>query len=411
MNIGRKVRGLLVSLFAVVLVSSAIAETGNLGGNDLAFKTKEAVGENKPIVQIPFEVEFDTIVIPISINGSQTLRCVLDTGMPGGVFLVNPKTAKDIDLKYVATGMKVQGSGSDSETANMALGAKVGLAGLELENQRIIVLDKEGFLAKIGIDGAIGASIFNNFVVQMDFEKRVASLFSKDGFDSENAGEKLALQIVNTKAFLKAKVNVNGKRDIPVSLLLDTGAGAGLSIEKTSLAELEVPEKGIRGVLGAGVGGNIEGVFGRVSSLYLGKHRLGRVTAGFPDQGGSSANGTIGMGILRRFLVTIDYPNKRIFLTPNRTFKEPFEYSMTGFSVRPNVSGELIVLQVFPDSGAFKAGIRTGDTIISIDKKTLDFSSYSRMLDRFKEPGKRILVEFERSGERFTKLLKLRRLF
>ena len=106
--------------------------------------------------------------------------------------------------------------------------------------------------------------------------------------------------------------------------------------------------------------------------LRLGKHELLNIIALFRD--GSTpgnADGLIGMGILERFLVTFDYAGKHMFLKPNKEFNKPFEFSMTGISVRPNERGALQVADVFNDSPAKDAGIRAGDIIVSIDKKSL----------------------------------------
>ena len=371
---------------------------------------KKVFTKNIPIIQIPFEEEFNTVVIPITINGSQKLRCILDTGMPGGVFLLDPKTAKNIDLKYVSTNVTLRGSGSGTQLGSMAMGTTVQVDKIKLSNQRVIVLNEPGSLAKIGVDGAIGASIFNKYVVQMDFEKKLLLLFSVEDFDAKQLGEEFSLEIVNTKPFIKAKVSNNEKQNVPVSLLLDTGAGAGLSLHTKSLSELILPKRTIKGVLGGGVGGDIVGKLGRISTLQLGKHKLKQIVTGFPETANTNSDGTIGMEILNRFLITIDYTNNRMFLLPNKSFNDVFEFNMSGIAVKPTAEGKLGVRHVFDGSPGSQAGIRSGDIIIAVNGKKLNFSGFNQMADSFKKQGKKMTIIFERNGKQQKTVLKLRRL-
>jgi len=63
--------------------------------------------DGKSVVEIPFEVEGNWMVIPVSINGSRPLRFVLDTGAQGTV-LQNPEIADSLNLKITGK-MAVRG--------------------------------------------------------------------------------------------------------------------------------------------------------------------------------------------------------------------------------------------------------------------------------------------------------------
>ena len=78
------------------------------------------------------------------------------------------------------------------------------------------------------------------------------------------------------------------------------------------------------------MGGEIHGELGRIRSLSLGGHELKRVVTGFPQKSEIDRDGTIGMEVLNRFRVTIDYPGKRLFLKRGDRFGEGFEADMTG---------------------------------------------------------------------------------
>ena len=77
----------------------------------------------------------------------------------------------------------------------------------------------------------------------------------------------------------------------------------------------------------------------------------------------------IGLGLLSRFNFTYDYPHHRMFLEPNRRFRDPFEHDMSGLEMRRSGGDHLDVLRVQPNSPAERAGIRPGDWIIRIDDR------------------------------------------
>ena len=360
---------------------------------------QEATSIHNPILQIQAERAFQTLVVPVQINGGETIRCILDTGMPEGVFLLNPKAAEGLDLDGAITA-QLRGAGSETKTAKMVMGANLQLGDLQFENQRVIIMDDPGALADIGVDGAIGASVFLNYVAEMNLETNTLTLYEPSQFDNQQAGESLPLRMEGTKPYLKVAIDVNGGEEIEAELLVDTGSGQNLSLNEKVDSALGPPGEVIGGTLGAGVGGEIIGVVGRVSALRLGSKTLNRVVAAFPDEPGPDGKGTVGMGVLERFHVTIDYPNRRLFLRPNGLFDDGFEFDMTGMMLRPAGQNRLRVQHVVADSPADRAGIQKDDVILSINGKPTNFAEYSRLDRLFKQPGERVEIEFERDGDR-----------
>src|SRR5437588_9779844 len=72
----------------------------------------------KSAVEIPFEVEGNWMVIPVSVNGSRPLRFVLDTGAQGTT-LQNSELADSLSLKITGK-MAVRGAGGSGGDALVA---------------------------------------------------------------------------------------------------------------------------------------------------------------------------------------------------------------------------------------------------------------------------------------------------
>jgi len=82
---------------------------------------------------------------------------------------------------------------------------------------------------------------------------------------------------------------------------------------------------------------------------------------GYPQLGG-----LIGNDLLRRFNLIVNYARSEIYLVPNTTFNQPFDYSYSGVSIGL-FGGKIIVTDVMKGSPAEKAGFREGDVILEIN--------------------------------------------
>lgn len=383
-------------LICTLLPLPAIAEEADVSGGA------------KPVCTMPFELAFDTPVLPIRINDSRVIRCVLDTGMPEGVFIMNPAAVEGVELNVVQQA-KVTGAGGGFKMANLAMGATVQLGDLKFADQRVIVLTEPDGWQHIGVDGAIGTTVLEKYIAQLDFAENVVSFLEPATFSAEQADAVLPLEFVGGKTYVQAQINVRGDELSTVTLMLDTGAARELSVN----GMLDSPDKkpvGIEGVLSSGMGGDVMGVVGRTAELRLGKYVLHDIVTEFPSEVSYDQDGTLGISILRRFRVTIDYPGKRLLLKPNDTFDDAFEYDMSGLVLRPNDAGRLRVHHVCPQSPASEAGVRVGDILVRVDGEELSPAELAKRRELLMQPGKTVTLSLDRDGESIKVALTLRRL-
>jgi hypothetical protein len=368
-----------------------------------------APGARKPVLELPIEETFQTVVVPVRINKSQVLRCILDTGMPEGVFVMDPAKLKDADIEYSGP-VKLNGIGPEAQDGQMAVGTMVRLGDLEFPAQRVIVLDKPGELARIGFDGAIGWSVFSTYVVQMDFDNDVVRLYRPEDFAAMPSETALPLSIAATRPFVEAHVQIDDHAAVPVSLMIDTGASKSLSLNTGPEGGVAPPAQALKSLLSSGVGGDTEGLLGRVAKLRLGSHELQNLVTEFPTKAASDRDGTLGMETLQRFTVAFDCPNKRMYLTPNRRFADPFVHDMSGMALWPDESGRIRVRAVREASPAAAAGVQVGDIVRTIDGQSFSAVQLSQVRDLLKVAGKTVRVELDRDGENFQAELKLKQL-
>ena len=104
--------------------------------------------------------------------------------------------------------------------------------------------------------------------------------------------------------------------------------------------------------------------------------------------------GLIGNDLLRRFNLILNYARSEIYLVPNGSFDQPFDYSYNGVTIAM-VGGKIVVTDVMKDSPAEKAGFREGDVVLEVNGDARqDMQAYQNLL-RTIGPRVRVLVRRE----------------
>jgi len=294
----------------------------------------------KDFVEVPFEVDSNLMVIPVSVNGSRPLRYVLDTGGQGAL-LYNSTVADTLNLKISGT-VQVRGTGGGGAAtqASVVEGITFNIGGIELSDASLVVRrlpSGSGFMASQ--DGVIGRPVFGNLVVEVDWEKKVVRFYEPAKYNYSGTGAILPLTFdEGGRPYTMAAVAAAGDKSVPVKLVVDTGGSHALSLDVGSNAEIKLPEGAVKTVLGMGASGEVTGYTARVKNFQLGNYLLKDIPTSFPDASAGTAGiagrqGNLGAGVLRRFKVIYDYSRKRMIVEPNKFFDEPFGTAMQNTTV------------------------------------------------------------------------------
>ena len=238
------------------------------------------------------------------------------------------------------------------------------------------------------IYGILGYEIFNRFVVEIDYINRTMKLHDPASYKPKRRFESFNLTIEDTKPYVTSYFR-QGEDEIPIKLLIDTGASHALLLDVNMTDDLSVPEKTIYARLGQGIGGEIPGQIGRIERYRIGNNDFKDVLVSIPDYGAYSSvikrgsrHGTLGGEILSRFDVTFDYYNNKLYLKKNHTFNEKFDYDMSGLSIGVTAESldSILVMNVRQNSPAEQAGIQTGDILLHINGRTLANSTLAEII-------------------------------
>ncbi len=369
---------------------------------------------NSKFTRIPFEMHANLIVVPVKVNDSDTLHFILDTGV-SSVLITNPDAIKKQKLHFTRK-VQLTGAGEGQAlTASVAIGNTIEMSKMKATHQNMVVLDEDVLKLSeyvgVPIDGIFGYDVFNSFVVTIDFLHRELVLVRPEIYKyRRKQGERYPIVIEDTKPYADVVALVEGGRELPIRVVIDTGAGHALLIDKTPTNKIQLPQKVLRAQLGRGLNGVINGSLGRIDKVRFGKYELENVLASFPDSvsfgvklsARDERHGNIGCELLRRFKVTFNYADRYMILKPvKRRLKETFEHDMSGMEVRAKGDDfrRYYIDKVVEDSPAWEAGLQEGDEVLFINNKSsndLIISEIYKILQ--KGEGKEISLLVRRNG-------------
>jgi predicted aspartyl protease len=374
-------------------------------------------------IEIPFELQDNFIVVKVIFQGLFPLKFIIDTGAEH-VILTKKEITNLLNINYESERTIL---GTDMKTtikAYITRKMRLDLPNLTLIKD-ILVLDDDYFkldqFAGLEIHGIIGAETFKGHVLKIDYLKRVLTIYDPSVFkpsDHKNY-EELPIEITRSKPFLKAKAQISSDTTINMKLLLDTGAGLAILLHTYSNPLIMMPPKVIKGNIGNGLGGEIEGYVGRIRSLDIGKSKLQNIISHFQELNEksdstyiSNRNGLIGGDLLHRFTVIFDFSKEKLYLKPNKYIKTLFEYDKSG--IIPIATGtnlnQFIVYDVLPNTPGDEVGIKRGDEIVKIGLIPAQWLSLAAINRTFQgKEGKKVNITIKRDGLKMKKVIHLKK--
>ncbi|WP_194851050.1 aspartyl protease family protein [Nonlabens antarcticus] len=403
-------------------------------------------------LSIPFAKVFNLIVVPMEVNGTP-LNFILDTGASKSIIF----NLGGVDSLLVAQGKVLQISGygtSDTFEAYYSENNKINVKGFKNDNAEFLIMaGQEVNLAEVlglRVNGLIGTDFFTNSIVEIDYANQKLTILKHNSRQAKRLQRQhsITISFINKKPFIPIVVQ-NEQSEITTSLLIDTGNGDALWLWNIE-SNFTMPQKGFEDRVGVGMNGNVEGFRSKLDRVSLGDYQLNRVTVSFPNKNSYKTDkedpvindGTIGGEVLSRFKIFLDYKNSKMYLEPNRSYKDGFYYNMAGielsegeseiFTVVKNrefeevesqygvVRGQktirttqtqiiklvpkVMVRYVRPNSPADFAGVKAGDQITRINRIRNDRLTLNNTASKFfKDPYSKIRLRVLR-GQKEIKI-------
>jgi hypothetical protein len=377
-------------------------------------------------ITIKFKSASNLIIIPVTINESDTLNFILDTGVKYPIITELPFVNK-LNLNYLMP-VKIKGLGEgEGLTAYRSANNSIQLAGLTAWNQEVQMIIDENFqishMLGLPVHGLIGFNLFKDYIVKIDYSGEKLTLYRPEHYKYRDRKKDIImpLHLEGNKPFVRTTIVTDEMQEVPVKLLVDTGASDALWLSKNSDERIDLPQMHIETFLGRGLSGDLFGVKGRIDGIWVGPLVLPKPIVAFPSSDiidqlitRNDRNGTLGAEILRRFVVTMDYRNSRLTLRPTYKVKDDFNYNMSGMEVINPMPGLPIftITNIRENSPAYFAGLQENDQILSLNSsnhQSLELNDINLLLQS--KENKKIRVKFLRDGEEYKTSFDLKKVF
>lgn len=337
---------------------------------------------------VPFELINNHIYAMVSVNGGPPMQFLFDTG---GHDILTPPTARTLGVKVEGASTST-GGGDNAVTSGSARVRSIQIGDAIVRDQPVSVIQFDNPAEGVDEQGMIGYEIFARFTTRIDYGRHTLTFSDAKSFDPKDAGTAVPFR------FFQQFPEILGSYDgIAGRFGIDTGARTPLSLNRIFVADNHLRERARTGVLaltGWGVGGPTHSFVTRGGTLQLGDLLIPHPLTEFDvDKGGSGGvaafPNNVGGGVLKRFIVTLDYAHYRMWFKPVAGRVADLDtFDRSGMWINAQ-DGGFKIIDVTKNGPAERAGLKKDDVITAVDGTPASAIALGNLRERLRneEPG------------------------
>lgn len=366
-----------------------------------------------PITSIPFELFGDHIIIQVSVDDSEPLDFIFDTG--AGLTVLDEDIADQLGL----AGKEIQMNESYARWQLIKHNTIAINHFLMEKNIKVYSTDFDHLEISLGmdIDGIVGYDLLRHHSVYVNFDSMTINIYELG--KAPKRGDAIAFYFDTSIPVIKGNVVLNNEEPHDGTFYFITGAGTTLDFNSPYAKQYDVVHKTGKhySYLVKGLSKNETPHYeGHVLSFTFGKQKIedlpiGISTAGEGIQASKNVSGIIGSQIIRMYNFTIDYGSKMIYLEKDHTYDANFKVNCSGFDVQLSEDKKTVLIhEVFEDSPASEAGIKINDKLLQINGKSMSEVNLQEVKKMLKLEGEKVDLVIAQNGSEKNVTLELRSL-
>lgn len=328
--------------------------------------------------EIDFQDKFGYFIIPVKI-GDDTYEYIFDTGG------YNTLTSEIMDKNELPILMEVE-TGSSNQIKSKIILTKiptVTIGGIDFKEIGAFNFDfEESPQIKCYTNGGlIGKSIIKESIWQINAQEK--KIILTDKLDKlRNLENAIKIKVKFDKLFNPfINMDVNGTSK---SFLLDFGYGGFISLTEKDGVSLESKETieiiGEGSVSANGII-NESQFIKNIENLNIGQIEFSNQLAYYSK---SNNYNLIGTELTEHFIVTLNFKEKELYLTPLNKNDEIDSQKSFGFDLNKK-ENTIYVSKIFKGLSAEKAGLKLNDVVIAMNDKEFNKSPYCEFYDYIRE--------------------------
>jgi hypothetical protein len=346
----------------------AVAKITGLAGRSTPGKSVNFSNGATSTAWINFEMpDYRRVILPARING-RAVKVLLDSGI--GHLILDGSLAEDLGLRKLGS---VNGVGVTGVAHGKVVeGVSVAFDNLSIGTSESELYDMTPFAGLFNepIAALIGRDLFDSLIVDIDFAHTRIAFKDPGGTEAVPGAFRLPL---SQDRFGLRSVPISLEGSPPIQATLDLGSDRPLSISPQYAASQNLlSNRKTSTTLSAGISGSEEGQIAVLSKLRMGPAQFSQVPFQVPRTWTFENQAIVGLPVIRRTRMVIDFPHDRISVLPDQTaMLQPFRKDRSGLGAK-RLADRLQVMHVAKDSPAAAAGFHVGDAIIAINDQPLD---------------------------------------
>jgi hypothetical protein len=310
---GYRIHWLWASRLCLLILLVAHTQTGSASQTDTQLQL-EADKETS----VPFEYFNQHIFLTLTVDGHPSLYFLFDTGTSTNILDLEASQRLGLKLESMRKEKDLgMGNGKVSMAAATDVDARLG--DVRVAN-KLAIVDLHGLQQVNGhkMDGILGFPLLERFVVELDFQSQMLTLYPARSYKYKGSGDVLILSQKKYPATVPVVLGTDNLRQQDTTLEVDTGSDATVILY--SRLHLVQDTQQPKDQLAYGIGGSFPVQLTRLRFIEMGNSKISPLTAIFMETTPSDPyrrkmGGAMGTAILAKYQRLIfDVPHKRIIL-------------------------------------------------------------------------------------------------
>ena len=365
------------------------------------------------ITSIPFELFGDHIIIQVSVDDSEPLDFIFDTG--AGLTVLDEDVASNLGL----SGKEIQMNESYARWQLIKHNTIAINHFLMEKNIKVYSTDFDHLEISLGmdIDGIVGYDLLRHHSIYTNFDEK--KIYIYDLGKAPMKGDAIAFDFDTSIPVIKGNVVLNNNEPHDGTFYFITGAGTTLDFNSPYAGQYDIVNKTGKhySYLVKGLSENETPHYeGHVISFSFGNQKIEDLPIGISSategiQASKNVSGIIGSQIIRMYNFTIDYGSKMMYLERDHTYDANFKVNCSGFDVQLAKDKKTVLIhEVFEDSPASEAGIKINDELLQINGKSMSEVNLQDVKKMLKLEGEKVDLVIAQNGSEKNVTLQLRSL-
>ncbi|SDY81399.1 Aspartyl protease [Flavobacterium aquidurense] len=318
------------------------------------------------LASIPFEIIENGIAIKIKLNKSEREFLMLfDTGADG--MALNPDSAYKAGV--VVTKSKTASVVGGSKQVQYSADNTIYIGNQILKNQGLVIFPKSGVY-----DGIFGANLLRNYITKVNFDTKTIDLYNFGNYVYDGKVKPLVFDYKTGLPVVKLSLTLEDKKTVEGNFTFDTGAGYNLIAfgpfnHNNNLQQSVTPEFTSTNF---SLGHQTQIIGGEIPKISIAGNDFSNITIAVQEyqeenKNWASADGSLGFELIRRFNFTIDLLHKTVYLEPNKSFKRPSSFYLSGLDLDFDEENNLIIKKIMNTENEDLKKIQPGAKITQIN--------------------------------------------